>query len=60
MSEDMVRDLPVEEAPQVVGGVFNMADIVVFVIFVGSLLVFYIYKKYQESQTITIKPVSLQ
>ena len=41
-------------------GMFNTADIVVFFTFVVGLLVFFIYKKFEESSTVTIKPISLQ
>ena len=59
MSEDQIIDLPdVEDAGE--EGMFNTADIVVFVLFVVGLIVFFFYKKYQESTTVTIKPISLQ
>jgi len=59
MSEDQIMDLPdVEDAGE--EGMFNTADIVVFVLFVVGLIVFFFYKKYQESTTVTIKPISLQ
>ena len=61
MSEDQIleSDLPdVDDAVE--EGMFNTADIVVFVLFVVGLLVFFFYKKYQESTTVTIKPISLQ
>ena len=61
MSEDQVldSDLPgVEDAGE--ESMFNTADIVVFVLFVVGLVVFFFYKKYQESTTVTIKPISLQ
>ena len=38
---------------------FNVADIVVFVLFVLGLVGFYLYKKYQESNIVQIKPISL-
>lgn len=59
MSEDPVSDLPgVEDVGE--ESMFNTADIVVFVLFVVGLVVFFFYKKYQESTTVTIKPISLQ
>ena len=61
MSEDqmLVSDLPdVEDVTE--ESMFNTADIVVFVLFVVGLIVFFFYKKYQESTTVTIKPISLQ
>ena len=39
---------------------FNMADIAVFVLFVGGILAFYLYKTWEENNKVSIKPISLQ
>lgn len=62
MSEDQLADmsdLPDVENPEE-EGMFNMADVIVFGLFVLGLAAFYFYKKYQESTAVTIKPISLQ
>ena len=59
MSEEQVVAAPsdVDALPE--EGMFNVADIVVFVLFVLGLVGFYLYKKYQESNVVQIKPISL-
>eukprot|EP00116_Pleurobrachia_bachei_P002205 sb/3462467/ len=66
MSEEQqpMSDLPSSDVdPSLVvdaeEGMFNVADIVVFVLFVLGLVGFYLYKKYQESNIVKIKPISL-
>lgn len=39
---------------------FNMADIAVFVLFVGGIIAFYLYKTWEENNKVSIKPISLQ